>query len=148
MTSQMVSCSGPVMCMFYVIMAATVRGRHHATMTTDSRHLSEGIRICFSCPIGKSGFISAQRCPICLKLCVIILAKLLGKPSDPTVFSIYCEIKICIVGCLECESLLLVFELVSIFQCPIPGRIALSFFKFCFLNLLVILANNSPMKIR
>ena len=35
-------CSGPVMGMFYVIMATTVRSRHHATMTTDSRHLSEG----------------------------------------------------------------------------------------------------------
>ena len=86
MTSQMVSCSGPAMDMFYVIMATTVWGRHRATMTTDSRHLSEGIRICFSCPIGKNGFISAQRCPICLCV-VIILAKLLGKPSDPTVFS-------------------------------------------------------------
>ena len=38
----MVPCSGPVMGMSYVIMATTVRGRHHATMTTDSRHLSEG----------------------------------------------------------------------------------------------------------
>ena len=47
----MVPCSGPVMDMFYVIMATMVRGRHHATMTTDSRHLSEGKRFSNMCSV-------------------------------------------------------------------------------------------------
>ena len=72
-------------------LAAMVRGRHHATMTTDSRHLSEGNRTFFPCALCKNCFIRLQ----CEILCVDILTKRLSKQSDrQQILPVDCEMKI------------------------------------------------------